>query len=161
MIKRGEMEQLFDTHIENLAKKKREKFHQMLGEIKDLTLSTTWRDVRRLIKDDSRYLKFSTSDRKCEREFVDYMKERLTTAKNDFKALLKETKLITYRTKKMIEESEQHLQDIISVLQNDKRYLILENFADDRRLILINYISELNRNGPPKPITASEPARRK
>lgn len=161
-LERSEMERLFEVHIENLIKKKREKFHQMLDEIKDLSLSDTWRDVRRLIKDDSRYLKFSTSDRKCEREFSEYMKERLAIAKNDFKVLLKETKLITYKTKKMIEESEQHLQDIISVLQNDKRYLILENFADDRRQILINYISELHRLGPPKPITASEPtARRK
>lgn len=160
-LDRNEMERFFETHVENLIKKKREKFHQMLDEIKDLNLSSTWREVRRMIKDDSRYLKYSSSDRKCEREFTDYIKERLIMAKNDFKELLKETKLITYKTKKMTEESEQHLQDIISVLQNDKRYLVLENFADDRRLILINYISELHRLGPPKPITASEPARRK
>lgn len=155
------MEQLFNSHIENLVKKKREKFHQMMDEIKDLNLSTTWRDVRRIIKDDSRYLKYSTSDRKCEREFNEYMRERLATAKNDFKELLKETKLITYKTKKMIDESEQPLQDIISVLQNDMRYHKLENFADDRRIILINYISDLHRQGAPKPITASEPPRRK
>lgn len=155
------MEKLFESHIELLMKKKREKFHSMLNEIKDLSLSTSWRDVRRLISNDSRYLKFSSSDRKCEREFSQYIKARLVTAKNEFSELLKETKLITHKTKKMIEESEQHLQDIIAVLQNDKRYLVLENFADDRRQILINYISELHRLGPPKPITASEPPRRK
>lgn len=160
-LDRSEMERLFEAHTSQLLKKKREKFRQMLDEIKDLSLSANWRETRRQIKDDSRYLKFSTSDRRCEREFEDYMKDRLSVAKNDFKQLLKETKLITYKTKKMIEESEQHLQDIIIVLQNDKRYLVLEQFADDRRTILINYISELHRMGPPKPITASEPARRK
>lgn len=160
-LDRSEKEDLFESHIDTLVKKKREKFRQMLDEIKDLSLSAVWREVRRQIKDDSRYLKFSTSDRKCEREFNEYMKERLSIAKSDFKELLKETKLLTHKTKKMIEESEQHLQDIISILQNDKRYLILENFADDRRQILINYIAELYRLGPPKPITASEPSRKK
>lgn len=160
-LDRSEKESLFESHIDSLIKKKREKFRQMLDEIKELSLSSVWRETRRLIKDDSRYLKFSTSDRKCEREFNDYMKERFALAKSDFKDLLKETKLLTHKTKKMIEDSEQHLQDIISVLQNDKRYLILENFADDRRQILINYIAELHRLGPPKPITASEPSRKK
>lgn len=160
-LDRDEMEQLFESHIEVLVKKKREKFHSMLDEIKDLGLSTSWRDVRKLICNDSRYLKFSSSDRKCEREYNEYMKARLSTAKSEFSELLKETKLITYKTKKMMEESEQILQDIMAVLQNDKRYLVLENFADDRRQILINYISELHRLGPPKPITASEPPRRK
>ncbi|KAH7641478.1 transcription elongation regulator 1-like [Dermatophagoides farinae] len=157
MLSRDEMEQLFEKHVANLIKKKREKFHTMLDELKDINLSTTWKEVRRLIKDDSRYLKFSTSDRKCEREYHEYVKERLSTAKNNFKQLLQETKLLTYKTKQLIEESEQHLQDIINVLQNDKRYLILDDFADDRRQILINYISELHHQGPPKPITAMDP----
>ncbi|KPM03486.1 transcription elongation regulator 1-like protein [Sarcoptes scabiei] len=148
MMDRNEMETLFENHIANLIKKKRDKFRKMLDEIKDLTLSTEWRDVRKIIKDDSRYLKFSTSDRKCEREFNDYIDEKLSIARNSFKELLKETKIITYKTKQLIEESEQHLQDIINVLQNDKRYLILENFADDRRQILINYITELHQSGP-------------
>lgn len=155
------MEKLFESHIEMLVKKKREKFHSMLDEIKDLSLSTSWREVRKLICNDSRYLKFSSSDRKCEREYNEYMKARLSTAKSEFSELLRETKLITYKTKKMMEESEQILQDIMAVLQNDKRYLVLENFADDRRHLLLNYISELHRLGPPKPITASEPPRRK
>lgn len=161
LLSRDEMERLFEVHIDNLVKKKREKFHTMLNEIKVLNLSSTWREIRRLIKNDPRYLKFSNSDRKCEREFDSYIKDRLNTAKIDFKELLQETKLLTYKTKQLIEESEQHLQDIINVLQNDKRYLILENFADDRRQILINYITELHHMGPPKPITATDPPRRK
>lgn len=146
-LDRSERERLFEKHLVSLFKKKRDRFHQMLDEIKDLGLSTTWREVRRLIKDDSRYKRYSSSDRKCEREFEDYMNERLTATKNEFRELLRETKLITPKSKTLIDESDQHLQDIISTLQNDKRYLNLESFADDRRLILNNYISELARNG--------------
>lgn len=35
----------------------------MLDEIGELTLTTTWKKVRGLIKDDPRYAKFSSSDR--------------------------------------------------------------------------------------------------
>lgn len=149
-LSRSEREDLFVRHIAQLNKKKRDKFREMLNELKDLELTSEWRDIRRLIKDDVRYLKFSDSDRKCEREFNIFMQEQLDKAKHEFKTLLKETKLITPKTKKVIEESEQHLTDIINVLQNDSRYLVLEEFADDRRLILINYISELHRSGSGK-----------
>jgi len=160
LLEREEREKLFNDHINNLLKKKREKFRELLDETKEIALTSNWRDVRRLIKEDSRYNKFSSSDRKCEREFREYMKDRLSNARSEFRDLLKETKIITYRSKKMIEESEQHLQDIIAVLQNDKRYLVLDCIEDDRRHSLMSYIDELDRKGPPPPPTASEPIRR-
>ena len=159
-LDREEREKLFNAHIDSLFKKKREKFRELLDETKEITLSSIWRDIRRLIKEDSRYLKFSSSDRKCEREFKEYMKDRLTAAKNEFRELLKETKIITFKSKKLMEESEQHLLDIVAILQNDKRYLVLEPFEDERRHLLMNYITELDRMGPPKPITSSDPSRR-
>lgn len=35
----------------------------MLGEIGELTLTSTWKKIRGLIKDDPRYTKFSSSER--------------------------------------------------------------------------------------------------
>jgi len=159
-LEADEREKLFNAHIDNLFKKKRQKFRQLLDELKDVTLSTVWRDIKRQIKEDSRYMKFSSSDRKCEREFREYMKDRLSSAKNEFRELLKETKIITYKSKKLMEESDQHLLDIVGILQNDKRYLVLDPFEDDRRHLLMSYITELDRLGPPKPITSSDPTRR-
>ncbi len=46
------------------------------------------------------------------------------------------------------------------VFQNDKRYLILECVEDERRKILMQYIEDMDRKGPPPPPTASEPSRR-
>ncbi|XP_074593867.1 transcription elongation regulator 1 [Brevipalpus obovatus] len=159
-LDRDEREKLFNVHIDALHKKKKEKFRELLEETREITLTSSWREIRRLIKDDPRYTKFSSRDRKCEREFREYLKDKLAQAKNHFKELLKETKIITYKSKKSIEDSEQHLQDIIAVLQSDKRYLVLDCIEDERRHLLMSYIEELDRKGPPPPPTASEPARR-
>lgn len=84
----------------------------------------------------------------------------MVKAKGDFRELLKETKLMTYKSKKMIEESDQHLKDIQKVLCNDKRYLILDSIADERKKTINAYIDDLDRKGVPPPPTASEPSRR-
>lgn len=159
-LNRDEREKLFTAHIDNLFKKKKEKYRELLDETKEVTLSSKWRDIRKLIKDDSRYKKFSHTDSKCEREFKEYLRDKLSVAKNEFRELLKETKIITYKSKKQMEESEQHLLDIVAILQNDKRYLVLDSYEDDRRHLLMSYITELDRMGPPKPITSSDPSRR-
>lgn len=36
---------------------------ELLDETSDITLNSSWKDVRRLIKDDPRYVKFSSSER--------------------------------------------------------------------------------------------------
>lgn len=54
---------------------------------------------------------------KREKEFAEYLQEKMTQAKADFRELLKETKLITYKSLKMIDETDQHLKDIENVLQ--------------------------------------------
>lgn len=45
------------------------------------------------------------------------MEERKEAVMKDFKDLLKETKIITYKSLKMIQENEQHLRDILAVLE--------------------------------------------
>ncbi|KAJ8254697.1 hypothetical protein GJAV_G00196170 [Gymnothorax javanicus] len=115
---------------------------------------------KKCIKDDPRCVKFSSSDRKKQREFEDYIKDKYITAKADFRTLLKETKFITYRSRKLMQESDQHLRDVEKILQNDKRYLVLECVPDERRKLIMSYIEDLDRRGPPPPPTASEPTRR-
>lgn len=52
------------------------------------------------------------------------------------------------------------MKDIEKTLQNDKRYHVLECVPDERRKLIMFYIEDLDRRGPPPPPTASEPTRR-
>ncbi|XP_066573145.1 transcription elongation regulator 1 isoform X2 [Amia ocellicauda] len=160
LLERDEKEKLFNEHIEALTKKKKEHFRQLLDETSSITLTTTWKEVKKIIKEDPRCIKFSSSDRKKQREFEDYIKDKYITAKADFRTLLKETKFITYRSRKLIQESDQHLKDTEKILQNDKRYLVLDCVPEERRKLIMAYIEDLDRRGPPPPPTASEPTRR-
>uniref|UniRef100_A0A3B4B5Y7 Transcription elongation regulator 1 n=1 Tax=Periophthalmus magnuspinnatus TaxID=409849 RepID=A0A3B4B5Y7_9GOBI len=154
LLEREEKEKLFNEHVEALAKKKKTQFRQLLDE------TNMVREVKKVIKEDPRCIKFSSSDRKRQREFEEYIKDKYITAKADFRTLLKETKFITYRSRKLIQESEQHLKDVEKILQNDKRYHVLECVPDERRKLIMFYIEDLDRRGPPPPPTASEPTRR-
>lgn len=159
-LEREEREKLFAEHLEQLQRKKKDKYRDLLDETPGITLSSTWKEVKKMIRDDPRYAKFSSSERKCEKEFKEYLKDKMAAAKSDFRELLKETKTITYKSKKQIEESEQHLLDIQKVLEKDKRYLVLSCIPDERRKLLMAYVEDLDRRGPPPPPTASEPTRR-
>ncbi|BFY97387.1 hypothetical protein BsWGS_00433 [Bradybaena similaris] len=158
-LEREEKEKLFESHIEGLYKRNRGMFHALLNET-EISLTSTWKDVKKLIKEDPRYSKFSSSDRKREKEFTEYMHEKFVNAKSDFRELLRETKVITYKTKKIIEENEGHLDDIEKMLENDKRFLILDCVPEERRKILISHVEELEQKGPPPPPTASAPSHR-
>ncbi|XP_032885877.1 transcription elongation regulator 1 isoform X2 [Amblyraja radiata] len=160
LLEREEKEKIFSEHIEALTKKKREHFRQLLDETSAITLTSTWKEVKKVIKEDPRCIKFSSSDRKKQREFEEYIRDKYITAKADFRTLLKETKFVTYRSKKLLHESDQHLKDIERILQNDKRYLVLECVPEERRKLIMAYIDDLDRRGPPPPPTASEPTRR-
>ncbi|XP_056586622.1 transcription elongation regulator 1 [Triplophysa dalaica] len=160
LLERHEKEKLFEEHVEALTKRKKEYFRLLLDETSMITLTTTWKEVKKIIKDDPRCIKFSSSDRKKQREFEDYIKDKYITAKADFRTLLKETKFITYRSRKLIQESDQYFKDIEKILQNDKRYLVLDCVPEERRKLITFYIEDLDRRGPPPPPTASEPSRR-
>ncbi|XKL64051.1 hypothetical protein PGB90_004137 [Kerria lacca] len=160
LLHRDEKEKLFNEHIEQLTKKKREKFRELLDETLEITLNSSWKDVRRLIKDDPRYGKFSSSERKCEKEFKEYMKDKLVAIKTDFRELLQETKLITHKSFSMVKENENYLKEIEDILKNDRRYLTMDYIADERKELLLAYLDDLEKRGPPPPPTASEPSRR-
>ncbi|KAK0167860.1 hypothetical protein PV327_001715 [Microctonus hyperodae] len=160
-LDREEKERLFNEHIEQLGRKKRDKFRELLDEVGASTeLTASWKDIKRSLKDDPRYTKFSSSDRKCEKEFKEYIKDKLVAAKADFRELLQETKLITDKTYKKVQENNTCLTEIEDILRKDRRFLVLEAAATERTRLLMGYLEELARRGPPPPPTASEPSRR-
>lgn len=152
----------YNRHLDKIYLRRCDKFHQLLEETKHITLASEWRDVKRIIIDDPRYIKFSSSERRCEREFRNFMSRKRAIAESDFRKLLRETKLIDGNTRRKIEESEhQHLIDIIGTLQNDKRYVNLEPFGEERRKILLSYIEELAATSSESsaPATSSAPSK--
>lgn len=62
-LDREDRERLFNDHIGVLTKKKRDKFREMLEEIPSLELTSSWKEIKKLVKDDPRYLKFNSSER--------------------------------------------------------------------------------------------------
>ena len=73
-------------------------------------------------------MKFSSSDRKCEKAFNEYLKDKMSRAKSAFKELLQETKKITDKSLSMVKEKDSgHMSEIIELLTKDKRYLDLES----------------------------------
>ncbi|CAG0880231.1 unnamed protein product [Cyprideis torosa] len=171
MLSKEQREMLFEEHLQTLTSKKRSKFHEILDEHKaDIPLTSSWKKIRKLVEDDPRFVKIfsSSSDKKAEKEFRDYIRIRTESAKNEFKALLKETKGLTYKSLTQMKEgggqlgefSSPHYREIVETLSKDSRYLCLEFMADERDSILMHYIKELDRRGPPPPPTASEPNRK-
>lgn len=65
MLTREEKERLFDEHIEQLAKKKRDKFREMLDELPQIALTSSWKEIKKLVRDDPRYLKYNGSEKVC------------------------------------------------------------------------------------------------
>ncbi|XP_054711391.1 transcription elongation regulator 1-like [Uloborus diversus] len=154
----AERERLFEEHISSLNVKKREAFWKLLDSISEIDLTSAWRDIRAVVMHQPACIKFSKDEKKCEREFKEYQRDKFNAARFDFKQLLKETKTITYKSKSLM-CNPHYLESIEDVLRNDKRYLTLENFKTERKEILISYIEELHEGGPPPPPTATDPRR--
>ncbi|KAG5681050.1 hypothetical protein PVAND_010516 [Polypedilum vanderplanki] len=159
-LDRDERERLFNEHINLLTKKKRDKFREMLDEISSLELTSSWKDIKKIIRDDPRYIKFGNSD-KCEREFREYLRDKSSSAKTSFKELLLECKLINHKSYDTYKENHNHLKEIEDILKNDKRYLVLEHMSRERTDMILDYFEELKKKGVPAPITSVESNRRK
>ncbi|XP_052872661.1 transcription elongation regulator 1 [Anopheles cruzii] len=160
MLDRDDRERLFNEHIESLVRKKRDKFREMLDEVPSLELTSQWKEIKKLIRDDPRYLKYNSSER-GEREFRDFIKDKTASAKVAFRELLQECKFVTHRSLEMYRENANHLREIEDILRNDKRYLVLHHMAADRTQMILAHLEELHKRGPPPPPTASESLRRK
>lgn len=160
-LDKSERERYFDDHIDYLVAKKKENFRKMLDETKAISLDSSFKDIKKLIRDDPRYTKYSSSDRKCEKQFNEYLKDKMSKAKIAFRELLMETKKITDKSFSLIKDKDSgHMAEIEELLEKDKRYLDLESLKEERSSIMKNYMEDLERRGPPPPPTASEPSRR-
>jgi transcription elongation regulator 1 len=71
-----------------------------------------------------------------------------------------ETKLINHKSLKLVQENEQHIREIEEILKKDRRYLVLDYMPDERTKLIVTYLEDLDKRGPPPPPTASEPSRR-
>jgi len=71
-----------------------------------------------------------------------------------------ETKLINHKSLKLVQENEQHIREIEEILKKDRRYLVLDYMPDERTKLIVTYLEDLDKRGPPPPPTASEPTRR-
>ncbi|EAT36150.1 AAEL011733-PA [Aedes aegypti] len=160
LLDREDREGLFNQHINNLAMRKRDKFREMLDEITSLELTSQWKEVKKMIREDPRYLKYNSSER-CEREFREYIKDKTMNAKLSFRELLKECKFITHKSWDTYRENGNHLREIEDILRNDKRYLVLNHMHADRTQMILGHLEDLHKKGPPPPPTASESSRRK
>uniref|UniRef100_A0A1X7VJW6 Transcription elongation regulator 1 n=3 Tax=Amphimedon queenslandica TaxID=400682 RepID=A0A1X7VJW6_AMPQE len=160
LIDLAEKEKLFREHVSQLAKKRRLQFRKLLEETTKITLTMPWKKARKYIKEDYRYKNYSDSDHDREDEYERFLHDKMKQAKDDFRSLLSETKMITFKSKEVIESSDRHLKDIIETLKNDQRYLILDCIEEERTTILYHYIDELHSRGPPPPPTATFPSER-
>ena len=107
------------------------------------------------------HFRYSSSERKCEKQYNEYIKDRIATAKAAFRQLLVETKFVTDKSLQLVRDKESgHLPEIEELLKKDKRYLDMDVLPEDRKTILFTYMEELEKRGPPPPPTASEPSRR-
>jgi transcription elongation regulator 1 len=164
VLEKEHKQQLYEEHMNKFRAKKRELFYQLLDDTAGIVFrSTTWKEAKRLVRGDVRYEKLhADSSFKMEREFDAYVSERLTRSKHDLRELLKQTKLITYKTASLIKEHPGQMREIEELLAKDKCWLALECVAEERRRMLVEYIDRLGEDGPPPPPTATEPvARRK
>ncbi len=76
LLDKSERERCFDDHIDSLVAKKKDNYWRLLDECKEITLTTHFKDIKNLIRDDPRYAKYSSSDRKCQKQFNEYMHVR-------------------------------------------------------------------------------------
>lgn len=165
-LSREDRERVYTEHRDELKSKRRKAFQALIDENPYITLTSSWEEARDLIQDDPRFERFGHDDAGRLSEFKAYQKDRIETAKTQFRHLLYETKSITHKTLDTIRdpsnpERKNHLKEILQALENDKRYHVLEGLADDRTSILNEYFDELKRRGPPPPPTASKAEERK
>uniref|UniRef100_A0A8R1DFU3 Transcription elongation regulator 1 n=1 Tax=Caenorhabditis japonica TaxID=281687 RepID=A0A8R1DFU3_CAEJA len=145
LLDKTKKETLFDDHIKSLEKKRREAFFQVLDTHEKIAPTMRWRDAKKIIQnEEATFSKIaSNSERKVERDFRDWQEKRYDQLTDEFKEMLSETKIITHKSKRLMEEGEQHMKDILAVLENDKRWVRMTAMsASERDRMLEDHIEE-------------------
>ncbi|CAH8568537.1 unnamed protein product [Heterobilharzia americana] len=151
IFERSEREEMFKEHINSLSKKSRELFYRLLNETEGMSFDLSWKEAKKIINGDPRFEKIS----KKESEYCMWVEVKKSQAKDAFKELLKETKLISNRTKATLEENENHISDIMEALEKDKRFIALDAFEDERNALIEDYIDSLDKRRTPTPVSIS------
>lgn len=68
--------------------------------------------------------------------------------------------MITHKSLSMVKENEAHMKELDEILKKDRRYLVLDHLPEERTELVMAYLEDLEKRGPPPPPTASEPSRR-
>merc|ERR1712176_590924 len=148
---RDEMERLFSSHMDELKAKRKKAYRELLKE-NNVNVTSNWKEIRRKIKDDIRYAKFSSSERKKEREFNEFIKDLSNEDRANFREMLEECRSITYETEEQINEEAERgkiLDSIIDVLKKDARYKALASLGSERRFMVRGFVKEKHKAGPP------------
>lgn len=117
LLEKSAKERLFQEHSSALERRRRDAFFALLTEHEAVNHNSRWRDVRKLIDTDERFQKLVGNERRAEKDFAEWALRAKDRVYEEFDALLRETKIITYQSQKNIQENEQHLKDILAVLE--------------------------------------------
>ncbi|VDO03304.1 unnamed protein product [Rodentolepis nana] len=127
VLSRNDREKLFDTYVSGLNKKTKEAFLKMLEGNESITYWTSWRDLKDILKDESRFEKLLSSEKKWKAEFRDWTQERESKAKKSFNEMLKEKTSLISSAKRQSSENGSMLDDVLSTLKADIRYRAIES----------------------------------
>jgi len=144
VIPRADREGFYAVHLGNLNKKTKDVFYRILNDCESLELSTSWKSLKKILKDDSRFQKLMTNEKKWESDYATYMEEREAKAKKDFLDLLKEKSSLILTAKRRSSEEDAFLDDILSTLQEDKRFQALESIQTQRSELLEDFLERLS-----------------
>lgn len=137
ILEKEDKERLFEEHMGKFKAKKRDLFYQLLDETQGIQLrGSSWKDVKKLIKTDPRYEKLSSSDSfKMEKEFENYINEKYEKAVSDFRELLMQAKMISYKSLGQIKENANHMKEIEDFLTKDKSWIVLDCVPEEEKNI--------------------------
>ncbi|VDL19976.1 unnamed protein product [Hymenolepis diminuta] len=127
VLSRSDREKLFDTYVSGLNKKTKEAFLKMLEANESITYWMSWKDVKDTFKEDSRFVKLLSSEKKWKAEFRDWAQERESKAKKSFSEMLKEKTSLISSAKRQSSENGSMLDDVLSTLKADIRYRAVES----------------------------------
>ncbi|KNC78333.1 hypothetical protein SARC_09230 [Sphaeroforma arctica JP610] len=151
-----EKEALFREHTRKLDDKAAARYHNLIESYLNLKLDTPFEEVAKHIEGDPRYERFRSEDKdERKNEFERYMVQKKKMALKDFKNLLLETKQINYKTQSEILQNPGVVEHIKSILKQDKRYIDLDCFREERYTMMNEHITDMAQRGEPRPVTAS------
>ncbi|XP_061384877.1 transcription elongation regulator 1-like isoform X2 [Danaus plexippus] len=157
-LSKDDKERLFSQHISVVSNKRRDKLRAMLAEL-GVDSTAQWKDVKTQLQENPAAPTYKSAAQ-MEREFRDYQRDKQSNAKTALRQLLLETRAITHRTLAAVRDGPQALTALHDTIKHDARYTALEHIPDERQAIIMGYLEELDKKGPPPPPTATEPSRR-